>query len=148
VTAAPAARPTQRPVDAAQRAADLGRAASTAVAWLALVLVAVALVIASVPVRNGRVQDCGAPLMFLLQGRPDTFPAADGTRPDDPNGPRLSPAEVARAYERPCHERVAARMVPAGALATAGMMLGLGAAAVVGRRAWVAHRRSAGPALG
>jgi hypothetical protein len=113
------------------------------VAWLVLGLLGLALVGASVPVRNGRLQDCGAPMMFLLQGRSDAFPAADGTVPGDPDGPPLSPVEAAGTAERPCHERVAARMVPAGALAITAMVLGLGAAVVVLRRAWTARSTAA-----
>ncbi len=141
-------RPPARPptTDPSSPGAGWRRSTSTAVAWLALILLALAFVVASVPVRNGPVQDCGAPAMFLLRGRSDALPAADGTLPD---GSRLSPAEAHRAVERPCHERVAARMVPAGALATAGMVLGLGTAVVVARRARIEHRtRTAAPVPG
>lgn len=138
----------QRDVGPSSVAAALRRSAATAVAWLALALLAFALIGASAPVRNGRLQDCGAPLMFLLRGRSDTFPAADGTLPDDPDGRPLTPIEVARAAEQPCHERVAARMIPAGALASAAMLLGLGTAIVVVRQSWVARKASAAPAPG
>ncbi|MEJ7585194.1 MAG: hypothetical protein WKF43_14195 [Acidimicrobiales bacterium] len=94
--------------------------------WLAVGAIALGVAIALVPVGDGATQDCGAPGAFLIEGRADVYPDADG-RVQRGNGEveQLSPAEVSDAYERPCSERVADRMVPAGIVLATGAGTGL-----------------------
>jgi hypothetical protein len=108
----------------------------TAVAWSVPVLFLAAVVISLVPVRNGRVQDCGTPVAFVAQGRTEAqLPDVD--RPGQKDSPPTSftEAEYRDAAEHSCRDRVAPRMVWAGALTLAALVLGLGAlvATVVGR---------------
>jgi len=108
----------------------------TVVAWCVPVLFLAAVVIALVPVRNGRVQDCGTPVAFVAQGRTEA-PLPDVDRPGQEDTPPkgFTEAEYRDAAEHSCRDRVAPRMVWAGALTTAALVLGLGAlaATVVGR---------------
>jgi hypothetical protein len=108
----------------------------TVVAWCVPVLFVAAVVVALVPVRNGRVQDCGTPVAFVAQGRTEA-PLPDVDRPGEKDTPPTSftEAEYQDAAEHSCRERVAPRMVWAGGLTLAALVLGLGAlvATVVGR---------------
>lgn len=108
----------------------------TAVAWCVPVLFLAAVVIALVPVRNGRVQECGTPVAFIAQGRTEA-PLPDVDRPGEKDSPPTSftEAEYREAAEHSCRERVAPRMVWAGGLTLAAFVLGLGAlgATLVGR---------------
>jgi hypothetical protein len=108
----------------------------TAVAWCVPVLFLAAVVISLIPVRNGRVQECGTPVAFIAQGRTEA-PLPDVDRPGEDDSPPTSftEAEYRDAAEHSCRERVAPRMVWAGGLTLAALVLGLGAlaATVVGR---------------
>jgi len=70
------------------------------------------------------VQDCGAPIAFLLDGR--TNVGADPTAPP----PGLTAADVRSNNERPCRVRVAEAAKPAGTLIAAGLVAAVGAALV------------------
>jgi hypothetical protein len=110
--------------------------AGTLVAWCVPALLLAAVVIALVPVRNGRVQDCGAPIAFVAQGRTEAqLPDVDRAGQKDTPPKNFTEAEYRDAAEHSCRERVAPRMVWAGALTLAALVLGLGAlvATVVGR---------------
>ncbi len=111
--------------------------AAAVAAWVALAAIAAAVVIALVPIRNGAVQDCGTPAAFLLEGRPDVYPDANGrvARPDGTTV-RLGKADLDRAFSARCGTRVGRRMVPAAALAAGGTVLGLAAATVAATSAW------------
>jgi hypothetical protein len=108
----------------------------TVLAWFVPVLLLGALVFAVVPVRNGRVQDCGTPLAFLAQGRTEA-PLPDVDRPGQEDTPPIdfTEAEYRDAAERSCRDRITPRMVWAGALALAAFLVGLSAAiaTLVGR---------------
>lgn len=93
--------------------------ASTAAAWAALALVTVGVVVGLVPVQNPKVQDCGAPIAFVLRGRIDQY--ADPSKP--PNG--LTSAEATAANKDRCQARVARRMVPGGVLILSGLVVGI-----------------------
>jgi len=93
--------------------------ASTAAAWAALALMLAGLVLGLVPVQNPKVQDCGAPIAFLLRGRTDEY--ADPNKP--PKG--LTSAEATAANRERCQERVARRMVPGGVLILGGLVMGV-----------------------
>lgn len=103
---------------------------ATIAAWVALAAIAVGIGVSLWPVRNGDVQDCGTPLAFVLTGRQDAAPTAG------PGGTPPSAAEIERALDHPCRERVAARMVPAALIWLGGILLGFGAlvATMIGRR--------------
>lgn len=105
--------------------------------WVALAAIVAGAVLAALPLRNGGVQDCGAPAAFLLAGRPDVYPDAAGKvhRPDGSTF-KLGKADLDRAYSSRCGERVARRMVPAGMLIAGGMALGLLAATVAIAGTW------------
>lgn len=94
-------------------------AASTVAAWICLALILAGFTVGSVPVRSPKVQDCGAPLAFVLGGRVDTFV--------DPNNPPrgVTPKQAEAANERPCRKRVAPRAVRSGELLLAGLVVGL-----------------------
>lgn len=93
---------------------------------LAVSMLIAALVIGVVPVRNGRVQDCGTPLSFLATGRLDVYPDANGTVRGPGGGVvRLTPAERDDAFNRRCSQRVGSRMAPAAALAAGALPLAL-----------------------
>jgi hypothetical protein len=104
---------------------------STVAAWLSMALIVIGLVIGLVPVRNPGVQDCGAPLAFVLTARVDVF--ADPARP--PKG--LTRAQAEAANRNRCQERVAGRMIPAGSILLGGLLIGLSGVAMllVGRGA-------------
>lgn len=105
--------------------------ASTFLAWAALALILAGLVFGTVPVKNPKVQDCGAPLAFVLTGRTDTF--VDPTSP--PKGITVKEAQAANA--RPCRKRVAPRMLHSGELLLGGLAVGLTGVAMllIGRSA-------------
>lgn len=99
---------------------------SMVLGWLSLLAISIGVIVALLPVSNGPAQDCGAPGAFLLEGRPNEYPDADGrVQTTDGKGRQLSPLAVERAAARPCSERVAERMVPAGGLLTGGLVAGL-----------------------
>jgi hypothetical protein len=108
----------------------------TVVAWCVPFLFVAAVIISLVPVENGRVQDCGTPIAFVAQGRTEA-PLPDVDRPGEEDTPPkgFTEAEYRDAAEHSCRDRVAPRMVWAGGLAAAALVLGLGAlaATVVGR---------------
>lgn len=109
--------------------------ASTVAAWVGLALILAGLVVGSVPVRSPKVQDCGAPLAFVLTGRVDVFV--------DPNNPPrgFTPKQAVAANKRPCRTRVAPRAVRSAELLLGGLLVGLTGVAllVVGR---VSRRRA------
>jgi len=146
VTATPASSATA----AATATGDDRHRSSTVVVivgWCALIAIAIAAGVALVPVRNGPIQACGAPGAFLLEGRTDLYPDADGrVRRSNGEVEQLSPAEIADAYDRPCSQRVADRMVPAGVLLTAGAVTGLIIVTAAAVGTWRSGRRRAAPA--
>lgn len=103
-------------------------------AALALALIVAGAIVLSIPVENPKVQDCGAPVVFVLTGRPDVF--VDPTNP--PKGMTEAQAEAANADR--CQSRVADRAVPGGILVAAGLVIGL-LAAIVEWLARIARRR-------
>ena len=113
---APTARPTRR-----------GLTVLAAVpAWLAVVAMFGAFMWSLVPLDNPGVQHCGAPLMFLYDGRTNGYPDANSQiRRPDGHVDTLTKAEVTRAFEHACSERVADHMVPAFVAFSAGAVLGL-----------------------
>lgn len=88
-------------------------------AWVCLALTAAGLVFGTVPVRTPKVQDCGAPLAFVITGRVDSFV--------DPNNPPrgITAAQARAANRKPCRKRVAPRMVGSGALLLGGLVVGV-----------------------
>lgn len=113
------------------RSADLPRGperlidASTIMAWACLALIFAGVVFAAVPVRNPKVQDCGAPIVFVLTGRVDAF--VDPTHP--PKG--ITAKEATAANARPCRKRAAPRVLHSGELLLAGLVVGLGGVAML-----------------
>ncbi|MDQ6697030.1 MAG: hypothetical protein M3Z46_06180 [Actinomycetota bacterium] len=105
--------------------------ASTIMAWASLALILAGVVFASVPVRNPKVQDCGAPIVFVLTGRVDAF--VDPTHP--PHG--MTAKEATAANARPCRKRAAPRVLHGSELLLGGLVLGLGGVAMllIGRSA-------------
>jgi hypothetical protein len=93
---------------------------------LVLLCVIGSLVIGFVPIRNGRVQDCGTPFGFALHGRLDTYPDATGSVPG-PNGKpvHLSKAELDDAFGNRCSQRVGHRLAPAAGLTAAALFFGI-----------------------
>lgn len=120
--------PTRPPPAAEPRL--LGRV-TVAGAALSLVGFAVALVLLVLPVRVPEVQDCGTAAGFLLDGRIDTVPDAEG-RILDAGGSVVTLADdVAETARRaPCSSRVADRAVPAAVLVATSTLLGLVALSV------------------
>lgn len=108
----------------------------TVLACIVPLLVLAALVCALMPVRNGRVQDCGTPLAFLAQGRTEAqLPDVDRPGQEDEPPRNFTEEEYREAAERSCRDRAAPRMVWAGGLTLAAFLLGLAALTmtVVGR---------------
>ena len=103
-------------------------------AAIALALILIGAVVLSIPVENPKVQDCGAPVVFVLSGRPDVLVDPD----NPPDG--LTKAEAEAANDQRCQARVAERAVPGGILVAAGLLIGL-VAAVVEWLARIARRR-------
>ncbi|HEY4375831.1 MAG TPA: hypothetical protein VGM93_01685 [Acidimicrobiales bacterium] len=96
----------------------------SAMPFLALVgvlAIAAGGVLLAVPVRNPKIQECGAPVAFLLRGRVDIY--ADPTNP--PAG--LTKAQANAANQDRCGHRVAGRAVPGGLLIVSGLAVGLAA---------------------
>lgn len=113
--------------------------AGTILAWSVLPLVLVAVVLSALPVDNGRVQVCGAPLAFVAQGRAEVI-LPDVDRPGVEDSPPLdfSEAEYRDAAEHPCRERVGVRMAWAAAAVTLAFLLGLaGVVATLVGRYWL-----------
>lgn len=108
----------------------IGRLA-VALAVSALVAYAVAAVLFTLPVSTPAVQRCGAPGAYLIAGRTDVFPDAEGRilGPDD-ELVTLDPMVAAAARDQPCRERVAARAAPAAGLVGAATAVGVGAFAL------------------
>ncbi|MBV9950613.1 MAG: hypothetical protein JO291_01580 [Acidimicrobiia bacterium] len=104
--------------------------------WIAVVLITVGAVIVLVPVRNPGVQQCGAPLTFLVSGQLDRLPDATGRVLIDNRVVTLSPAARHRAVDSPCSERVERRAIPAGVLVVLGSVMGLTAVAIGTVGAW------------
>jgi hypothetical protein len=104
--------------------------------WVAVALIAVGIVVMAIPVRNPGVQQCGAPLTFLLSGQLDRMPDASGRVLIDDHVVTLSPAARQRAVESPCSERVERRAIPAGVLLVVGSVMGLIAVAIGIVGAW------------
>lgn len=112
--------------------------------WVALLVIAVGVAVAFVPVRNGDVQACGTPGAFLIEGRSDVYPDAGGrVRDGDGVDVQLSPSAVQAAVDRPCSQRVADRMVPAGVLLAGGTLTGLACVLAGAIGAW--RRRPTDP---
>ena len=110
--------------------------AGTVLAWIVPVLVLVAAGFALLPVRNGRVQDCGTPLAFIVQGRTEAqLPDVDRAGQEDTAPRNFTEEEYTEAAENSCRDRVAPRMVWAGSLTLAAFLLGLTALTmtVIGR---------------
>ena len=105
-------------------------------AAIALVLIVAGAIVLAIPVENPKVQDCGAPAVFVLTGRPDVF--VDPANP--PKG--LTAAQARSANANRCQERVAARAVPGAILLAIGLVIGL-VAAIVEWLARIARRRDA-----
>lgn len=96
------------------------------IGWTAVALILAAVVVVLVPVDNPGVQSCGTPAAFALDGRPDVYPDAGGkVRRSDGSIDTLTKAEIDRAYDQPCTDRVGARLVPAGIALVAGTLLGV-----------------------
>jgi len=118
--------------------------ASTFMAWASLALILAGVVFGAVPVRNPKVQDCGAPVVFVLTGRVDGF--VDPTHPP----PGMTAKEAAAANARPCRKRVAPRVLHSGELLLAGLVVGLGGVAMLligrsARRRALLHAAPAAP---
>jgi hypothetical protein len=91
--------------------ADSSRVA-TILAWVSLPLLAASALLFLLPVSNPGVEDCGSPIVSLLQAQPDRpLIDADGTAI---NG--WGPKRLEQAQEQSCEHRVAQRAVPAGIL--------------------------------
>ena len=117
---------------------------SGVLAWTAVVLIALGVVIAVIPVRTPGVQDCGMPIDFLVGGDFDRLPDASGRIERDGQVVKLDPATRERATEHPCSERVEHRAIPAGTLVVVGSVMGLTAMTLAMVRAW---RRATSRAL-
>jgi hypothetical protein len=109
---------------------------SGVLAWTAVVLIALGVVIAVIPVRTPGVQDCGMPIDFLVGGDFDRLPDASGRIERDGRVVKLDPAARERATEHPCSERVERRAIPAGTLVVVGSVMGLTAMTLAMVRAW------------
>jgi hypothetical protein len=109
---------------------------SGVLAWTAVVLIALGVVIAVIPVRTPGVQDCGMPIDFLVGGDFDRLPDASGRIERDGRVVKLDPAARERAIEHPCSERVERRAIPAGTLVVVGSVMGLTAMTLAMVRAW------------
>ena len=70
-------------------------------AWTAVVLIALGVVIALIPVRTPGVQDCGMPIDFLIGGDFDRLPDASGRIERDGRVVKLDPAARERASRAP-----------------------------------------------
>ena len=127
--AAPEAWPPLAPV-VTPPAGLLGRIA-VVVAGLSLLAYLVAGIVLVAPVETPGVQDCGAPGAYLLAGRVDRIPDADGRilGPDD-EVVTLDADVAAEARATPCQDRVADRAVPAAILLVVATVLGVAAFAV------------------
>jgi hypothetical protein len=104
--------------------------------WIAVGLITIGIVVVLIPVRNPGVQQCGAPLTFLVSGQLDRIPDATGRVLIDDHVVELSPAERRRAVDSPCSERVGRRAIPAGVLVVLGSVMGLLAVAIGTAGAW------------
>ena len=115
VPSAPAA-----PVEPASKAGRGLIAASTVVAWLAVVLFLGALAFLALPVSNPPVQHCGAPGLFLLHGTQDA-PLQDA-QGNPVHG--LGQKQLQHAFDHRCSVRVADRAAPAAVLGAAFVVAG------------------------
>ena len=131
---APASGPVPEAAPPRRRWPDRVISATPVAAAVALILIVAGAIVLAIPVENPKVQDCGAPVAFVLTGRPDVY--VDPTSP--PKG--LTEAQARAANANRCQERVAARAVPGGILVTAGLVIGI-VAAVVEWLARAARRR-------
>jgi hypothetical protein len=104
--------------------------------WIAVVLITVGIVIVLIPVRNPGVQQCGAPLTYLMSGEVDRIPDATGRVLIDGKVVTLSPAAQKRAFDSPCSHRVERRAIPAGILVVVGSVMGLAAVTIGIVGAW------------
>lgn len=97
----------------------------------AIVAYAAAAVLFTLPVTTPDVQRCGAPGAYLLAGRVDVLPDAEGriVGPDD-EVVTLEPSVAEAARDQPCRNRVAARAAPAAGLVAVATVVGLGAFAL------------------
>jgi hypothetical protein len=100
------------PVAPASKAGRGLIAASTVLAWLAVLLFLGALLYLVVPVSNQPVQHCGAPGLFLLHGTQDA-PLQD-TQGNPVHG--LGQKQLQHAFDHRCSVRVADRAAPAAVL--------------------------------
>lgn len=108
----------------------LGRIA-VVIAGLSLLAYLAAAVLLAVPVTTPGVQDCGAPGAYLLAGRLDRIPDAEGRiLGADDEIVTLDADVAAEARARPCRERVADRAVPAALLLVGATLLGVLAFAI------------------
>jgi hypothetical protein len=105
-------------------------------AWTAVGLIVVGIVLVAIPVRNPGVQHCGTPFSFLVSGQVNRIPDATGRVLVDDRVVTLSPAARRRAFDSPCSERVARRAIPAGVLVVVGSVMGLTAVAIGIVGAW------------
>lgn len=117
--------PGDAPAEAPRPVGPVGRVA-TALCIAALALFGLAVVLFGVPVEVPEVQDCGAPIGYLLEGRVDVIPnAEDQILGPDGEAVTLDPEVADSAREEPCRERVAARAVPAAVAVAVGFVLGM-----------------------
>src|SRR4051794_7176105 len=108
--AAPSVPP--QPGEPAPKAGRRLIAASTVLAWVAVVLFLGAVLYLAVPVTNPPVQRCGAPGLFLLHGTRDA-PLEDA-QGNAVHG--LTQKQLQHAYDHRCSVRAADRATPAAAL--------------------------------
>ena len=113
------------PAPAAPRRTWLNRLAAVP-GWLAVVAMLGSLGLAFVPLSNPGVQTCGSPALFLLDGKVDRLPDANG-RVQDADGTirTLTKAQQDRAFNHKCSARVADRIVPLAATFGTGAIVGL-----------------------
>jgi hypothetical protein len=104
--------------------------------WIAVVLITLGIVIVLIPVRNPGVQQCGAPLTYLMSGQVDRIPDASGRVLIDGRIVTLSSAAHKRAVESPCSQRVERRAIPASILVVVGSVMGLVAVTIGIVGAW------------
>jgi len=117
----PVPSPSTAPVEPASKAGRGLIAASTVVAWVAVVLFLGALAFLAVPVSNPPVQHCGAPGLFLLHGTQDA--ALQDPQGNPVHG--LGQKQLQHAYDHRCSVRVADRATPAAVLGAGFVVAGM-----------------------
>lgn len=121
VDAVPSAQAVRRPGPT-----RWSRVVRSVLGWVAVVALLGGAAVSLVPIDNPGVQVCGAPAFFLLDGRIDTYPDQNRqVRRSDGSVDTLTDAEIDRAFDSPCTDRVADRMVPVAYSMAIGIGLGL-----------------------